>query len=190
MQFFLWKPWYTPIQKLDFFKYIYIYIYFLKKAILLFSKDALNLSKVTIYTSFLNYNIYRMVEYHGFHKNIKQQKLFSTFIIRNVSWAANHHIRLISEGSCDTEDWRNDAENSALITEINYILKCIMIKLLNCNDFSHIPVYCICDHQISSTLIGEHKRLGIIKNRNFPNFWLCSWSIWHISYSFQHQQSL
>ncbi len=25
---------------------------------------------------------------------------------------------MISEGSCDTEDWSNDAENSALITEI------------------------------------------------------------------------
>ncbi len=24
------------------------------------------------------------------------------------------HIRMISEGSCDTEDWSNDAENSAL----------------------------------------------------------------------------
>ncbi len=33
-------------------------------------------------------------------------------IIRNVSWAANQYIRLISEGSCDTEDWSNDAENS------------------------------------------------------------------------------
>ncbi len=32
-------------------------------------------------------------------------------------------IRMISEGSCDTEDWSNDAENSALITEIKYILK-------------------------------------------------------------------
>ncbi len=29
---------------------------------------------------------------------------------------------MISEESCDTEDWSNDAENSALITEINYIL--------------------------------------------------------------------
>ncbi len=29
---------------------------------------------------------------------------------------------MISEGSCDTEDWSNDAENSALITETNYIL--------------------------------------------------------------------
>jgi len=25
--------------------------------------------------------------------------------------AANHHIRVISEGSCDTEVWSNDAEN-------------------------------------------------------------------------------
>ncbi len=34
--------------------------------------------------------------------------------------AANHHIRMISKGSCD---WSNDAKNSALITAINYILK-------------------------------------------------------------------
>ncbi len=32
---------------------------------------------------------------------------------------------MISEGSCDTEDWSNDAENSAFITEINYILQYI-----------------------------------------------------------------
>ncbi len=35
---------------------------------------------------------------------------------------------MISEGSCDTEDWSNDAENSALITEINYILQYILIE--------------------------------------------------------------
>ncbi len=35
---------------------------------------------------------------------------------------------MISEGSCDTEDWSNDAENSALITGINYILKYIQIE--------------------------------------------------------------
>ncbi len=32
---------------------------------------------------------------------------------------------MISEGSCDTEDWSNDAENTALITAKNYILKYI-----------------------------------------------------------------
>ncbi len=30
---------------------------------------------------------------------------------------------MISEGSCDSEDWSNDAENAALITEINYIMQ-------------------------------------------------------------------
>ncbi len=46
----------------------------------------------------------------------------------NVSWVVNQHIRMISEGSCDTEDWsNNDAENSALITD-NYILKYILIE--------------------------------------------------------------
>ncbi len=35
---------------------------------------------------------------------------------------------MISEGSCDTEDWSNDTENSALITSINYILKYITIE--------------------------------------------------------------
>jgi len=41
--------------------------------------------------------------------------------LKEVS-SINHHIRRISEGSCDTEDWSNDAENSALITGINYTL--------------------------------------------------------------------
>ncbi len=36
--------------------------------------------------------------YHGFHKNNEAAQLFSTLIIiRNVSWAANQHIRMISE---------------------------------------------------------------------------------------------
>ncbi len=34
---------------------------------------------------------------------------------------------MISEG-CDTEDWSNDAENSALITEINDISQYIQIE--------------------------------------------------------------
>jgi len=34
----------------------------------------------------------------------------------------------ISEGSCDTEDWSNDAENSALTTGIKNTLLAIHIK--------------------------------------------------------------
>ncbi len=44
---------------------------------------------------------------------------------------------MISEGSCDTEDWSNVAENSALITGINYII-------LNCNNIlQYYCFYCI-----------------------------------------------
>ncbi len=40
--------------------------------------------------------------------------MLSTLIIRNISLAANQHIRMIYEEPCDTEVWSNDAENSAL----------------------------------------------------------------------------
>ncbi len=41
--------------------------------------------------------------------------------MRNVSWAANQHFRMISEGSCDPEDKSSNAENSTFIMWINYI---------------------------------------------------------------------
>ncbi len=53
--------------------------------------------------------------YHCFLQKYKAAQRFSTLkIIRNVSWVLNQYIRLISEGSYGTEDWSNDAENSAL----------------------------------------------------------------------------
>ncbi len=51
------------------------------------------------------------------------QQYYNTINIRMIN-----NIRLNSGGSCDTEDWSNDAENSALITGINYILKYINIS--------------------------------------------------------------
>ncbi len=48
---------------------------------------------------------------------------------------------MISEGSCDTEDWSNDAENSTLITGFFNIyiffryIKCNTF-IFNCNDIS------------------------------------------------------
>ncbi len=38
-------------------------------------------------------------------KKKKSSKL--SLIIINVSWAANQYIKIISEGSCNTEDWSN-----------------------------------------------------------------------------------
>ncbi len=58
--------------------------------------------------------------YRGFHKNNNKHN-----VDNHVFWAAYQHFRMISEGPCDTEDWSNDAENSALITGINYILQYI-----------------------------------------------------------------
>ncbi len=56
-----------------------------------------------------------------FTKKYEATQLFSKLkIIWNIAWAANQDIRVISEGSCDPEDWSNDAEHSALITGINY----------------------------------------------------------------------
>jgi len=45
---------------------------------------------------------------------------------------------MISEGSCDTEDWSNDAENSALITEINYTLLYIQIYFIKLKTYFEI----------------------------------------------------
>ncbi len=39
---------------------------------------------------------------------------------------------MISELFCDTEDWSNDAENSALTTEIKYILNFIILLFFYC----------------------------------------------------------
>ncbi len=82
--------------------------------LLLFSKDALIWSKVTV-------NVFIMFLFliNAFYSS-KKYIMVSTKILssttdfnidRNVSWAANLHIIMISEGSCETED---DAENSAL----------------------------------------------------------------------------
>ncbi len=52
---------------------------------------------------------------HSFHKIMKQHNFnIDNSLIINASWAANQHIRMISEGSCDTEDWSNNAENAAV----------------------------------------------------------------------------
>ncbi len=68
-------------------------------------------------------------KYHSLHKNILSSI--------NVLYIDNNHKCFLSSKSayyydfwrsCDTEDWSNDAENSALITEINYILQYIIIE--------------------------------------------------------------
>ncbi len=101
----------------------------------LFIKVALNWSKVTVKSFKMLQNISISNKWCSFELSIHQimkntmyqfpqkysaAQLFSTLIaIKNISWTANQHIRMISDGLCDTEAWSNDAENSALITTIN-----------------------------------------------------------------------
>ncbi len=51
-------------------------------------------------------------------KHKAAQQLFSTLTIRTVSLAPDQPIRMISEGSCDTEDQVMLSENSALPSNI------------------------------------------------------------------------
>ncbi len=48
------------------------------------------------------------------HQRIQKSITISTISvsnindIKNVNWAANQHIRMVSERSCDTENWSKD----------------------------------------------------------------------------------
>ncbi len=69
--------------------------------------------------------------------------MISTFLIvidnNKKSWAANQYIRMISEGSCDTEDWSNDAEISALHHRIKlYINIQVHLNKLECRGKVHL----------------------------------------------------
>ncbi len=61
--------------------------------------------------------------YHGLHKTIKQQTIFNT---DNIKHFLKQHIRMISEGSCDTEDWSNN---------------CWSIQLFHHNNKLHLQIY-------------------------------------------------
>ncbi len=64
-------------------------------------------------------------------------KLLVLFSKNALNWSTNNYIKtfimlqniiIFNKGSYDSEDWSNDAKNSALITEINYILQYIHIE--------------------------------------------------------------
>ncbi len=61
--------------------------------------------------------------------NFYQSKnIFNIEKIKKCFLSSKSAFRMISDGSCDTKDWSNDAENSALITGINDILKYIQVE--------------------------------------------------------------
>ncbi len=84
--------------------------------ILVFSKDTLNWQyRISHYKKKLIAVIYTLKKKSQFQQKYLAAQLFlKSILTRNDSWAANQHIRMISEGSFVTEDRSNDAENSAL----------------------------------------------------------------------------
>ncbi len=97
-----------------------IHYHFLRnKLILLFIKDALNWSKVMINTFIMLQKISISDKCCSSELCIHQrnQKKKILLVYYYDFWR-----------SCDTEDWSNDAENTALITEINYSLTHIHIE--------------------------------------------------------------
>jgi len=73
------------------------------------------LQKISISNKCLSFEL--SIHQRKLEKYIINIKILSTAIVfRNFSWG-NQHISMISEGSCDTEDWSNDAVNSALLSQ-------------------------------------------------------------------------
>ncbi len=66
----------------------------------------------------------RILKDHGLHKNIKQHNFFNIYHNRICFLSIKSEYYNFWR-SRDTKDWSNDAENSAWITRINYILKYI-----------------------------------------------------------------
>ncbi len=78
--------------------------------------------------------------------------MFSTNSIKQQTVSLDDNI---PEGSCDTEDWSNDAENSAL--EIDYILEYIQMEnSLNCKITYYFAEFF---DQINSALVSIRDRL-------------------------------
>ncbi len=77
-------------------------------------------------------------------KNINQHKIDNNKKIKYILISPNQHIIIISEGLCETEDWSNDAENSALHhrNKWNYIKVLKYKTVLHCSlHFIHIKYY-------------------------------------------------
>ncbi len=76
--------------------------------------------------------------------------------------------QIISERSCDTEDWSNDAS----ITEINYILQYIHTEnsYFKCYNISQFQVFTLLGYKKNAALVSrrdffqKHKKIIIIPN--------------------------
>ncbi len=88
---------------------------------------------------------------------------------------------MISEGSCDTEDWSNDAENSALHHK-NKLYK-YKTDILSCNNiFQYYSSYCVFD-QINAALLRDLTFWMVYLYKKNLDLNRTSRSCWKIPYS-------
>ncbi len=87
------------------------------------SKDVYNVTEFIFLNKYCSSELYIhqkiLKKVHSFYKNIKQQNNQSSIITYN-NWAANQHIRMISEDHVTLK-------TEVMITEINHILQYIHI---------------------------------------------------------------
>ncbi len=103
--------------------------------------------------------------YHSFHTKYSSAQVFSTLIIiRNVSWAVNQYIIMISEDHVTLKTavmmlkiHRNKLQFNTYSSQ--------KTAILSCNNISHY--YCIFDHKCR---FGEQKKL-LSKTLPTSNFW-------------------
>ncbi len=82
---------------------------------------------------------------------------FSTkifFNIDNIDWAANQHIRMISERSCDTKHLSNDVEHSAFRNKLHLQHIDTETAIQSCNISQYFCFHCISD-QIIAALVSR-----------------------------------
>ncbi len=175
-----------------------------------FNSDTINLTKVIVKT--ILQKMYISNKCISFELTIHQKilennasripqkyevELFSTLImIRNYSWATSPHVRMISEGSCDTEDWSNDAENSALHRKNKLYFIIYSNKkqtvILNCNNISqNYCFYCIillyyftvlnaALVSVSDLIFQKHYKPQTLNSNVFwHNWYLCTMRFFH-----------
>ncbi len=119
---------YKEIRKLI-FKGLYLLnihhcLFVWKKCVVLFSKDALNWSKVTVKT-FIMLQKFKLSFCSS--RDLKRKKtasqLFSTLIMKKVSLAANQYIKWFQKGPCDAKNWNSSCWNSSFAIKFKYIFK-------------------------------------------------------------------
>ncbi len=118
--------------------YIYIYIY-----IYVCVCVCVYVCAVIPHTALLSHS--KLPQGKFLNRDSPTAEVFSIMIIINVSWVANKHIRIISEGSCNTKDWSNGCwKNSKEKRSFFYI---III-------FNNIKMFTVFLNQINAALLS------------------------------------